>query len=74
MGGVNGIAKDEEVARRDHISADRQGLISGVNMRSSVKESVRETGTEERKASDQGRENDTRSESMKNIFKKCIGM
>ena len=72
MGRVNGIAKNEEVAnneevasgkwQRDDISAKRQGLISGVNMGSSVEERVREPGSEEGKASDQGRENDTRSD------------
>jgi len=61
MGGVNGIAKDEEVTRRDDISAERQDLISGVNMGSPVDEIVR-TGSEEGKASDQGRESDTRSD------------
>ena len=59
MGGANGIATDEEVARRDYISAEKQGLIFDVNMRSSVDEKVRETGSEEGKASDEGRENDT---------------
>ena len=64
MGGVNGIAKDEEVTRRDDISAERQGLISGVNMESSVDEKVKETetGSEEGKTSDQGRESDIRSD------------
>ena len=64
MGGVNGIAKDEEMTRRDDISAERQGLISGVNIESSVDKRVRgtETGSEEGKTSDQGRESDTRSD------------
>ena len=62
MGGVSGIAKDEEVTRRDHIPATKQDLISGVNMGSSVDENVRETGSEEGKASDQGRESDTSSD------------
>jgi len=52
MGGANGIAKDEEVTRRDDISAERQDLISGANMESSV-ERVRKTGSEEGKASEQ---------------------
>ena len=64
MGGANGIVKDEEVTRRDDISAERQSLISGVNMESSVDKRVRETetGSEEGKTSDQGRESDTRSD------------
>ena len=62
MGGANGIAKDEEVTRRDDISDERQGLISGVNMENSVDERVREAGSEEGKTSDQGRESDTRSD------------
>ena len=57
-----GGAKNTEVARRVHIPADRQGLISGVKMGSSVEEGVRETGTEEGEASNQDREKDARSD------------
>ena len=59
MRGANSIAGSTEVARRDHISAERQGVF---NMRSSVDERVRETGTDEGKASDQVRESDTSSD------------
>jgi len=59
MGGASSIAENTGMTRRDHISSERQGLISGVNMESS---SVREAGAEERVASDQGREKDTRSD------------
>ena len=50
------------MARRDHISAERQGLVSGVNVGSSVEESVRGTGTEEGEASNRDREQDARSD------------
>ena len=38
MGGASSIAENTEMARRDHISAEGQGLISGVNMESSEHE------------------------------------
>ena len=60
MGGANSIVKNIEMARRE--SSKGQGLISGVNMESSAEKSIREAGAEERVASDQGRENDTRSD------------
>ena len=50
------------MVRRDHITSEGQGLISGVNMESSAEKSVREAGTEEWLASDQGREEDTSSD------------
>ena len=62
MGGASSIAENTAMAWRDHISAERQGFISGVNMESSVKKSVREAGAEERVARDQGREKDTSSD------------
>ena len=59
--GANITAKNTGMERRDHISSERQGLIPGVNMESSVEKSVREAGAEERGTSDQGREKDTSS-------------
>ena len=56
MGGASSIAENTEMERRDHISSERQDLISGVNMESSAEKSVREAGGKERVASDQGRE------------------
>ena len=50
------------MARRDHISAERQGLISHVNMGSSVEESVRGKGTEEGEACNRVRKQDARSD------------
>ena len=64
MGGASSIAENTEMARRDHISAEGQGLISGVNMESSADKSIREAGAEERVASDQGREKDTSSDNL----------
>ena len=62
MGGASSIAENTEMARRDHISSERQGLISGVNMESSAEKHIREAGAEERVTSDEGREKDTSSD------------
>ena len=61
MRGASGSAKNEKVAKRDHMSAEGQGLISGVKMG----ERVREAGIMEGKANGQRRENDTRSDNSR---------